>query len=74
MFYDVPIKWCDGTQTKGRGMGNNAGWICQCDKVMLGTYRFPTPDCPDCKRRFHVIRGKNPQYVAYVEEVVMTTS
>ncbi len=34
-FYNVPVVWLDGTQTRGRGVGNNAAWLCKCGEVLL---------------------------------------
>jgi hypothetical protein len=67
-FYCVPIRWRDGPETPGRGVGNNAAWICRCGEVMLGPYRYSIDPCPGCGRRFRVVRGKAPQFVGYVEE------
>lgn len=73
-FYDVPIRWLKGNETKGRGIGNNAAWNCMCGEVMLGPYRYKIPDCPnpECQRRFLVVRGQGPQFVDHVEEMRKT--
>jgi hypothetical protein len=73
-FYDVPIRWLKGAETKGRGIGNNAGWICKCGEVMLGPYQYKIPDCPnpECQRQFLIVRGQRPQFVDHVKEVRKT--
>lgn len=73
-FYDVPIKWCDEKETKGRGIGNNAAWKCRCGEIMLGPYLYKIPDCPNqnCERRFLVVRGTRPRFVDHVEELAKT--
>jgi hypothetical protein len=71
-FYDVPIKWRDEKETKGRGIGNNAAWVCLCGEILLGphsgTFIHQIPPCPSCGRKFSINRGEKPNYVAGVEE------
>ena len=70
-YYDVPVHWKNGRQTKGRGVGNNAAWQCVCEQVLLGPHEdlYPIDPCPECGRSFRIARGKRPQYVDHVEEV-----
>lgn len=70
IFYDVQIKWLNRTETKGRGIGNNAAWVCLCGAVLLGPHEdmYPIPPCPDCGKKFKIKRGKAPQFVDSVEE------
>jgi len=37
-FYDVPILWKDKSTTQGRGIGNNAAWLCRCGLVLVGPH------------------------------------
>ena len=68
-FYDVPVLWKDKALTQGRGIGNNAAWLCLCKRVLLGPHEdlYKIPPCA-CGRRFRIIRGKRPQLVAKVIE------
>ena len=70
-YYDVPIHWKTGKSTKGRGIGNNAAWQCSCKQILLGLHEdcFPIDACPECGRRFRIVRGKKPHYVDHVEEI-----
>ncbi len=71
-FYDVPILWQDGSETTGRGVGNNAAWICVCKEVLLGPHEalYRIDSCPGCDRRFRIVRGTKPLFVDHVEEIV----
>lgn len=68
-FYDVPIIWKNKTTTAGRGIGNNAAWQCLCGQVLLGPHEdlYEIPPCI-CNRKFRIVRGKRPQFVAKVLE------
>ena len=68
-FYDVDIFWKDGKSTKGRGIGNNAAWKCQCGEVLLGPHEdlYEMPPCP-CGRKFRIRRGNRPQFIDRVIE------
>jgi hypothetical protein len=68
-FYDVPVIWKDKTTTEGRGIGNNAAWQCACGRVLLGPHEglYKIPPC-SCSRRFRIVRGKRPHFVARVVE------
>ena len=72
-YYDVLVHWKNGEKTKGRGIGNNAAWLCSCEgeEVLLGPHEdlYPIPPCPKCGASFKIIRGKRPNYVDHVEEV-----
>jgi hypothetical protein len=69
-FYDVLIRWKDGTATQGRGIGNNAAWRCQCGEILLGPHEalYSVPQCPGCRRGFRVVRGRRPRFVERVME------
>ncbi len=71
-FYEVPVFWHDGRKTIGRAIGNNAAWLCQCKEILIGPHEkmFPIDPCPKCDKRFRIVRGVKPQYVAHVEEIV----
>jgi hypothetical protein len=68
-FYEVPVRWKDGTTTNGTGIGNNAAWQCKCGRILLGPHEglYSIPQCT-CKRNFRIVRGKRPQFVGRVEE------
>lgn len=70
-FYDVPINWKDGSQTRGVGVGNNAAWLCACGQILLGPHEglYKIDPCPKCQRSFKICRGQQPQYVGHVEEI-----
>lgn len=70
-FYDVPVYWKDGRESEGRGVGNNAAWLCACGKVLLGPHEdlYSIDPCPECGLKFRIVRGKRPRYVDHVEEV-----
>lgn len=69
-FYEVPVHWRDGSQTKGLGVGNNAAWNCVCGQVLLGPHEglYPIDHCPGCERTFKIIRGQKPRFVDNVQE------
>ena len=69
-FYDVVVRWKDGTTTQGRGIGNNAAWQCRCGGVLLGPHEalYAIPPCPACGQKFKIVRGKHPQFVDRVVE------
>lgn len=68
-FYDVPVVWKSKSATQGRGIGNNAAWQCTCGRVLLGPHEdlYKIPPCV-CGRKFRIVRGKRPQFVARVVE------
>lgn len=70
-YYDVSVKWREGPETRGRGIGNNAAWVCKCREVLLGPYeeRYQIPPCPKCGRQFRIVKGPAPRFVAFVEEM-----
>jgi hypothetical protein len=70
-FYDVPVRWRDKSRTTGRGVGNNAAWMCQCGQVLLGPHEdcYAIDACPGCGREFRIVRGNRPTFVSRVEEV-----
>jgi hypothetical protein len=70
-FYRVPVIWLDETETDGRGIGNNAAWLCQCGELLLGPHEamYDVPPCPGCGNRFRIVQGVGPQYVDRVEQV-----
>jgi hypothetical protein len=69
-FYAVPVVWRDGTRTTGRGVGNNAAWLCKCGEVLLGPHEgmYPIDPCPGCGKEFRIVRGTAPQHVDRVEQ------
>ncbi len=71
-FYDVPVRWRDGEEAVGRGVGNNAAWICKCGEVLLGPHedRYQIGPCPnsECGRNYRIRRGEKPNFVSLVEE------
>ncbi len=69
-FYDVCVQWKDKPETKGRAIGNNVAWLCKCNEILLGPHEklYRVPECPGCGRKFRVVRGKKPQFVARVTE------
>jgi len=73
-FYDVPVRFSPGQNAVGRGLGNNATWVCACGELLLGPHEgvfsgsYEVPPCPKCRRTYSVIRGTAPQYVDRVEE------
>ncbi len=71
-YYDVIVHWKDGRRTKGRGVGNNAAWLCDCGEVLLGPHEdmFPIDPCPKCGLSFKIVRGKYPRYVDHVKQVL----
>ncbi len=70
-FYDVPIRFRDGSEAIGRGVGNNAAWICACGDVLLGPHEdiYQIDPCPNCGRVYTISRGEAPHFVGNVEEV-----
>ena len=69
-FYDVPVHWQNRPPTLGRGVGNNAAWVCVCGQVLLGPHEgiYAIEPCPGCGRTFRIVRGQQPQFVDHVEE------
>lgn len=69
-FYEVPIHWRNGSQTKGLAVGNNAAWNCCCGQILLVPHEgmYQIAPCPDCQRTFRIIRGQKPKFVDRVEE------
>lgn len=71
-FYDVEVSFADGSKTLGRGVGNNAAWICPCGNPMLGPHEglYSVEPCPTegCGRSYRIVRGCKPNFVAHVEE------
>lgn len=69
-FYDIQVHWKTGRITSGRGVGNNAAWICECKQVLLGPHEdmYAIPPC-HCGKRFRIVRGRKPKYVAKVIEI-----
>lgn len=70
-YFETPIHWLDGTASEGRGLGNNVPWRCKCGETLLATYVYQPPPCPGCHRRFEVVRGESPRYVARVKETAL---
>jgi len=68
-FYDVAVHWKDKSVSEGRGIGNNAAWLCQCRRVLLGPLEdlYQMPPCP-CGKKFRIVRGQRPRFVAKVIE------
>jgi len=68
-FYDVPVIWKNRATGEGRGIGNNAAWQCLCGRVLLGPHEglYRIPAC-FCGRKFRIVRGKHPHFVARVIE------
>lgn len=70
-FYPVEVHWKRGSSTAGRGIGNNVAWTCHCGEILLGPHEdlYKIPDCPGCGRKFRVLRGSKPNFVAKVREL-----
>ena len=70
-FYDVKVIWKTKKPTQGRGIGNNAAWLCSCGEILLGPHEdlFSVDPCPKCGVSFRVIRGTPPQFVDHVREI-----
>jgi hypothetical protein len=72
-FYDVAVHFKTGKRAHGRGIGNNAAWVCTCGKVLLGPHEdmYAIPPCPGagCGRTYRIRRGSRPHFVSLVEEI-----
>ncbi len=62
-FYDIQVHWKTGRITSGRGVGNNAAWICECKELSAGTARGYVCDSSYAGKPFQ-LRGRKPKYVA----------
>ena len=74
----IEVKLKDGSTRKGIATGNNAAWMCVCDRnnpllgksgLLNGVSKGFRVDCPDCKRRYFVVPdGKSQGPVLEVVE------
>ena len=69
-FYNVPVRFLSGRESAGRGVGNNAAWICECGEILLGPHEgmYQIDPCPSCARTYRIHRGEAPEFVDRVEE------
>jgi hypothetical protein len=59
---EIRLHCRDGTTVEAAALGNNAAWICPCDRDTpllgsLGRRQWIEMKCPSCGRRYSVTRA-----------------
>jgi hypothetical protein len=76
--HSIDIRFLDGKVATAIRTGNNAAWMCACERraPLLGYSSSGDPPgenavvvCPDCGRRFQVVAPTNRAVPTHVREI-----
>jgi hypothetical protein len=76
---EIDVRLLNGSMIRGVATGNNAAWLCPCERAIpsigrSGLVAGPSDGfivkCPDCSRSYFVVpEGGNQKRVAHVREI-----